>query len=69
VSFWEDNWLGDFTLAASFPRLFAISLNPNIIVRKAFDEGLGNMAFRRALVGIKQSMWADLRNLCEYIFK
>jgi hypothetical protein len=67
VSFWEDNWLGDFTLAASFPRLFAICLTPNITVRKAFDEGLGNMAFRRALVGAKQGMWADLRKLCEAV--
>jgi hypothetical protein len=65
VSLWEDNWMGDFTLASSFPRLFAISLTPNITVRKAFDKGLGNMSFRRASVGAKQGMWADLRKLCE----
>jgi hypothetical protein len=52
---------------AFFPRLFAISLTPNITVTKASDEGLGNMAFRRALVGAKQGMWADLRKLCEAV--
>jgi hypothetical protein len=36
-------------------------------VRKAFDEGLGNMAFRRTLVGAKQDMSADLKKLCESI--
>jgi hypothetical protein len=66
VSFLEDNWLGGFTLFASFPGLFAISLNPNITVRKALDEGLENMIFRRALVGVnKWDMWVDLRKLCE----
>jgi hypothetical protein len=64
VSFWEDNWLGDFTISASFPRLFAISLEPSITVRKAFDNGLDNMRFRRAIIGVRKELWINLKKLC-----
>jgi hypothetical protein len=64
TSFWEDNWLGDFTLSTSFPRLFAISSDPKITVRKAYDVGLNNMKFRRAMVGVRMELWSKLKELC-----
>ena len=43
--FWTDWWVGDTPLNVSFPLLFAISSNPNILVADAF-EGEG-IRFRR----------------------
>jgi hypothetical protein len=67
MSFWEDNWLGDFNLSTSFPRLFAISSDPKITVRKAYDEGLDNMKFRHAMVGVRMELWIKLKDLCGQI--
>ena len=52
-------------LSQSSPKLFAISLDQKKTMRKAFDDGIENLSFRRALVGTKRSMWADLKKLCE----
>jgi hypothetical protein len=39
-------------------------MDPHIIVRKAYDDGLDNMQCRRAMVSVKMEMWAELKKLC-----
>jgi hypothetical protein len=36
-------------------------------VWKAFDNGIGNLRFRRAMVGEKRSMWTNLNKLCGHV--
>jgi hypothetical protein len=41
-----------------------ISLEPSITGRKAFDNGLDNMRFRRAIIGVRKELWINLKKLC-----
>jgi hypothetical protein len=39
-------------------------MEPHITVRKAYDYGLDNMKFRRAMVGARMELWTKLKELC-----
>jgi hypothetical protein len=62
--FWEDVWLGENSLANTFPRLYSISLDQHITVHQVFAAGISNLRFRRAIVGEKLVHWDNLKALC-----
>jgi hypothetical protein len=57
TNFWDDCWLGEYSLADSFPRLFHSSQEQHIIVQATFERGIRNLTFRRAMVGERGNMW------------
>ncbi|KAK9053734.1 hypothetical protein SSX86_024808 [Deinandra increscens subsp. villosa] len=63
VSFWNDTWIGDSSLASSFPRLFSLE---NFKECKVSDRIIGNIrawSWRRPLRGgggIEESQWNRL---------
>ena len=57
--FWLDRWLGDSPLAARFPALFSIAVDPRISVEAALID-LGRLAFRRPFGPAEVAVWDDL---------
>ena len=49
--FWEDVWPGDKKVAELFPRLYNISFDKMITVKKAKSFGWASFTFRRTLHG------------------
>jgi hypothetical protein len=60
IQFWEDKWLGNFTLRQQYPPLYAITRRRNISVASVFSMILLNIAFRRGLVGTSLILWFKL---------
>jgi hypothetical protein len=54
----------DTSLAAAFPRLYAVSMNLDIKVQIFFANGVSSLAYRRALVRMKLEEWNKLISLC-----
>ena len=63
TSLWEDHWIGDKYLSKTFSRLFDTSLNKKISVKTAVEMGFTNLKFRRALVGVIQEQWVQMRDM------
>ena len=51
--FWEDKWLGNFTLKEKYPSLYNITREKHISVANAFASTPLNISFKRSLVGEK----------------
>jgi hypothetical protein len=60
VRFWEDKWLGNFTLKERFPSLFSITKKKHISVASVFSTVPLNISFRRGLVGNNLIHWHNL---------
>jgi hypothetical protein len=60
IRFWEDNWLGNFTLKEQYSSLYNIAGKKHISIAHVFRSAPLNITFRRALVGEKLQMWNDL---------
>ena len=57
--FWLDRWLGGSPLAARFPILFDIVVDPRVSVEAALID-LGRLAFRRPFGPAEVAAWDDL---------
>uniref|UniRef100_A0A453S1I8 Reverse transcriptase zinc-binding domain-containing protein n=2 Tax=Aegilops tauschii subsp. strangulata TaxID=200361 RepID=A0A453S1I8_AEGTS len=63
TQFWLDPWLDGEPLCIRFPRLFAICVDPVVLVfQAALDEGW-NIAFRPSFGPAEVQEWADLREV------
>jgi hypothetical protein len=60
VRFWEDKWLGNFTLREIYPTLFAITRKKYISVAPVFSTVPLNIPFRRGLDGNNLNWWYNL---------
>jgi hypothetical protein len=60
IHFWEDRWLGNFTLCQQFPSLYAITHWRNVSVATVFSTVPLNIYFRRGLVGNNLVQWFRL---------
>ena len=47
----EYKWLGNYTLARKFNRLYAITTSQNIIVAEVLNVGIWSLHFRRSIWG------------------
>jgi hypothetical protein len=55
--FWEDRWIGKFTLHEKFPRLYNIARRKDITVAEVLSSNPLNISFRRALMGNNLRDW------------
>ena len=60
IRFWTDWWTGSAPLQARFPRLFAISSDPAVLVSQAFHDGW-DLRFRRVFGEEEANQWTQLR--------
>lgn len=60
VRFWEDKWLGDFTLQQRFPSLYNIARRKHTLVSSVFISVPLNVSFRRGLYGDTLGQWNAL---------
>ncbi|WVZ93022.1 hypothetical protein U9M48_039045 [Paspalum notatum var. saurae] len=60
IRFWEDKWLGNFTLKEQYPSLFNIARNKHSSVAHVVSTSPFNISFRRALMGDKLIKWNEL---------
>ena len=58
--FWEDKWLGNFTLKEQYPSSYNITRKKHISVANAFALTPLNISFKRSLVGEKLLKWNEL---------
>ncbi|KAG8086542.1 hypothetical protein GUJ93_ZPchr0010g7976 [Zizania palustris] len=62
--FWEDKWLGCFTLAEKFSQLYNVVLSKFVTVAAVFNSNWSVLKFRRDLIGDKLRAWRALKKLC-----
>jgi hypothetical protein len=60
VRFWEDKWLGNYSLKEVYRTLFAITRKKHISVASVFSTVPLNISFRRSLVGNNLIQWHNL---------
>jgi hypothetical protein len=60
IRFWEDKWLGNFTLKKEYSSLYNIARTKHISIAHVFRSAPLNITFRRALVGDKLQRWNEL---------
>jgi hypothetical protein len=60
VRFWEDKWLGNFTLKELYPSLFAITRKKHISVASISSTIPLNISFNRGLDGNNLNGWYNL---------
>ena len=65
--FWEDKWLGNFTLKEQYPSLFNIARKKLSSVAHVLSTSPLNISFRRALVGDKLIKWNELVARVAYV--
>ena len=53
VRFWEDKWLGNFTLKAQYPSSYNVTRKKHITIANIFSTTPLNISFRITLVGDK----------------
>lgn len=58
--FWLDRWVDGTTLCTGFPHLFAICVDPSLLVAEAVQAGQWNILFRRSLGPAEVLEWANL---------
>ena len=58
--FWEDIWLGDYSLQSQYPSLYNIVQRKNISINNVLSTSPLNISFRRALIGDKWDAWSHL---------
>jgi hypothetical protein len=52
IRFWEDRWLGNFTLQQQYPPLYAITRRKNVSVSSVFSTIPLNIPFEEVWLGI-----------------
>ena len=57
--FWFDRWIGDLPLAARFPKLFSIAVDPRFSIKRALID-LGRLALRRHIGPLEVAAWDPL---------
>lgn len=57
-----DKWMGDMSLAESFPRLYGLAFNKNATVKQILDDGLDEIEFIRTLHGETVDQWEEVRH-------
>jgi hypothetical protein len=60
IRFWEDKWLGYYTLQHHFPSLYTIVCRKNVSMAKVFSSVPRNISFWRGLVCNNLSLWHGL---------
>jgi hypothetical protein len=60
IQFWEDRWLGNYTLQHQYPSFYAITHWKNASVASVFSTIPLNISFRRGLVENNLSLWHRL---------
>jgi len=60
IRFWEDRWLGNFTLQQRFPSLYNIVRRRNATVASVFSSTPLNISFRRGLYNDNLNRWHEL---------
>lgn len=60
VRFWEDKWLGDFSLEHRFPSLYYITRRKHATVANVLSSTPLNVSFRRGLQGDTLRQWNSL---------
>lgn len=60
ICFWEDKWLGIWPLKELYPNLYNVSYEPYATVKHVMSGDPYNLSFRRSLVGVKLTEWANL---------
>ena len=60
IRFWEDKWLGNFTLSQQYPSLYNIARKKHISIATVFNSIPLNISFRRGLVGNNLVLWYNL---------
>ena len=58
--FWEDAWLGEVPLAATYPTLYSVVRHKNDLVADALDNSTVHIEFRRNLTGNKWVAWLHM---------
>jgi hypothetical protein len=60
IRFWEDRWLGNFTIKELYPTLFTITRKKHISITSIFSTVPLNVSFCRGLVGYNLNCWHNL---------
>jgi hypothetical protein len=60
IKFWEDKWIGNFSLKELYPSLFTITGKKHISVALFFSTVPLNISFRRGLVVNNLTYWHNL---------
>jgi hypothetical protein len=60
VRFWQDKWLGNFTLQDRYPSLYKIVRRKDAAVSSVFSSVPLNISFRRGLYGRNLQLWHRL---------
>ena len=63
IRFWEDKWLGNFTLKDRYPPLYNIVRKKHDSVAMVCRSVPLNVSFRRSLQGINRDLWFQLVGL------
>ena len=58
--FWEDNWLGGFSLASQYPSLYNFVHHRHVTVASVLSQTPLAMSFRRTLTGNNWLSWIHL---------
>lgn len=61
--FWEDKWMGDYTLGDKFPSLYRLARKKHTSVAEVFSTIPLNILFRRGLIGENLVRWHNLVTL------
>ena len=60
IRFWEDRWIGNFTLQQRYPSLYSIVRRKQVSVATVFSTIPLNISFRRGLRDQNLVFWHDL---------
>ena len=60
IRFWEDKWLGQFTLREQYPALYNIVRYKGDTLAKVMGTSPPNVSFKRTLLGPRQASWNAL---------
>ena len=67
IRFWEDKWLGNFTLHHKYPSLYNIARGHNASIASVFRTVPLNISFRWGLVDQNLTLWHRLVNSVAHI--
>jgi hypothetical protein len=67
IRFWEDQWLGNTSLAILFWPLYVINEQHGKTIRDIWDGEVLKLSFRRNVSERLMLMWEDLRSIGESI--
>lgn len=63
VKFWTDVWIGDYPLAVTYPYLYELCSNRNILLKDMISsQGLA-VKFPRFLTGVNRFEWEEVLHI------